>query len=134
MLCAFLSLHMFSREDSIIVSEKLSDLTEQVLRFRDERNWGQFHNLKDMAISLSLEASELLEITQWKSGDELKVDAADVRNRVGEELSDILYWTLLVAHDLGINLAEAFMSKLAVNEAKYPVHKARSTSKKYSDL
>ena len=125
---------MFSREDSIIVSEKLSDLTEQVLRFRDERNWGQFHNLKDMAISLSLEASELLEITQWKSGDELKVDAADVRNRVGEELSDILYWTLLVAHDLGINLAEAFMSKLAVNEAKYPVHKARSTSKKYSDL
>jgi len=115
-------------------SDRLSELTSEILRFRDERNWSQFHNPKDIAISLSLEVAELLELMQWKNGEELSTHLAQRQQEVGEELSDILYWTLLLAHDLQINLGDAFISKMAMNEAKYPIEKARDSSKKYSDL
>ncbi len=71
---------------------------------------------------------------QWKNGAELTAYIAEQQYKVGEELSDILYWTLLIAHDLEINLANAFMAKLAANEAKYPADKARNSNKKYTDL
>jgi NTP pyrophosphatase (non-canonical NTP hydrolase) len=87
-----------------------------------------------MAISLSLEAAELLELMQWKNGEELRTHLAERQQAVGQELSDILYWTLLIAHDLQINLADAFMAKLDVNELKYPVERALNSNKKYSDL
>jgi dCTP diphosphatase len=87
-----------------------------------------------MAISLSLEVAELLELMQWKNGAELKTHLAQRRREVGEELADILYWTLLIAHDLGIGLADAFQAKMAVNEAKYPVEQARNSSRKYHEL
>lgn len=115
-------------------SDKLSKLTSEILRFRDERNWSQFHNPKDLAISLSLEVAELLELMQWKNGEELRTHLTQRQHEAGEELSDILYWTLLIAHDLQINLAEAFMVKMAGNEAKYPIEKARNSNKKYPDL
>ena len=114
--------------------DRLSDLTKQILRFREERNWGQFHNPKDMAISLSLEAGELLEFMQWKNGDELTQELLLHKTEVGEELSDILYWTLLLAHDLNIDLGEAFLAKMVVNEAKYPIEQSHSSSKKYTEL
>ena len=121
-------------EDRAIASTALSDLTDTILRFRDARNWRQFHNPKDMAVSLSLEVAELLELMQWKNGAELEAHLAQRRHEVGEELSDILYWTLLIAHDLGIDLADAFRAKMAVNEAKYPVEHARNSSRKYDEL
>jgi len=121
-------------DERLMTPDRLSDLTKQILRFREERNWGQFHNPKDMAISLSLEAGELLEFMQWKNGDELTQELLLHKTEVGEELSDILYWTLLLAHDLNIDLGEAFLAKMVVNEAKYPIEQSHSSSKKYTEL
>ena len=87
-----------------------------------------------MAISLSLEVAELLEFMQWKNGAALEAHLAERRRQVGEELADILYWTLLIAHDLGIDLAQAFRAKMILNEAKYPADRARNSSQKYTEL
>jgi dCTP diphosphatase len=114
--------------------DTLADLTAMIVRFRDERDWRQFHNPKDMAISLTLEAAELLELTQWKNGEDLDAHLASRKNAVAEELSDVLYWTLLLAHELQIDLADAFSEKMNSNELKYPVDKAKGSHKKYTDL
>lgn len=107
----------------------LADLTSAVVEFRDDRDWKQFHALKDAALSLSLEASEVLELFQWKPADHVPDE-----DRLGDELADVLYWTLLMAQDAGIDLASAFERKMAKNAAKYPVDKARSSSAKYTEL
>ena len=112
----------------------LEELTQLVLRFRDERNWAQFHNPKDIALSLTLEAAELLELMQWKSGEELMEHLKANREAVADELADILGWVLVMAHDQGINLADATRKKLEKNAAKYPVDKARGVAKKYTEL
>jgi dCTP diphosphatase len=114
--------------------EKLADLTAMIVRFRDEREWRQFHNPKDMAISLTLEAAELLELTQWKNGDDLDAHLVLRKKDVAEELSDVLYWTLLLAHELQIDLADAFAEKMKANESKYPVDKFKGTSRKYDEI
>ena len=121
-------------DERLTTADSLSELTKEILRFREERRWGQFHNPKDMAISLTLEAGELLEFMQWKNGEELIQELTRQKKEVGEELSDILYWTLLIAHDLNIDLADAFMAKMAINEAKYPIKKSLGSSKKYTEL
>lgn len=113
---------------------ELADLTRRILEFRDARDWKQFHNPKDLALSICLEAAELLELTQWKNGAELDAFLKDRRSEVADELSDILYWVLLLAHEQGIDLSKAFEEKLRKNEAKYPVLKSRGSSKKYSEL
>lgn len=87
-----------------------------------------------MAISLSLEVAELLELMQWKNGESLINHLNEHRKDVSEELSDILYWTLLISHDLGIDLATAFREKMQSNNAKYPVDKVRGSAKKYDEL
>lgn len=112
----------------------LASLTANVVSFRDERDWKQFHNAKDVSLSLLLEASELLELFQWKQADEIARVADANKDRVAEELADVLYYTLLLAHDLGINVAEALRAKLEVNASKYPVDKARGNNKKYTEL
>src|SRR5688572_6484237 len=95
----------------------LADLESRIIAFRDARDWKQFHGPKDVAISLTLEAAELLELFQWKKDEA----TPEQRARIGEELADILYWTILMAHDLGIDLSLAFVKKMADNETKYPV-------------
>jgi NTP pyrophosphatase (non-canonical NTP hydrolase) len=112
----------------------LANLTKATLEFRDEREWAQFHTPKDMAISLCLEAAELLEFMQWKSGDELEKDLETRRTEVSHELADILYWTLLIAHHLQLDLAQALFEKLELNRKKYPVETARASSKKYTEI
>ncbi len=112
----------------------VEELTQLVLKFRKDRDWEQFHTPKDLALSLSLEAAEVLELFQWKNGDELKTHLAKNRARLGEELSDVLYWVLILAHDNKIDLAAAFEEKMRANEAKYPIEKARGSAKKYSEL
>lgn len=109
-------------------------LTDMVCAFRDERNWKQFHKPKDMALSLLLEASELAEHFQWKSDAESLGVLESRREDIADELSDVLYWTLLMAHDFGVDLPKAFERKLAKNELKYPIEKAKGSSKKYSEL
>jgi NTP pyrophosphatase (non-canonical NTP hydrolase) len=112
----------------------LSDLTRLALRFRDERDWKQFHNPKDVALSMSLEVAELVEIMQWKNGAELLAHLDEQGEHVGQELSDILYWVLVLAHDLEIDLPAAFRAKLRHNAEKYPVEKAKGIARKYRDL
>jgi NTP pyrophosphatase (non-canonical NTP hydrolase) len=112
----------------------LAELTELVLAFRDERDWKQFHNPKDQALSLCLEAAELLELMQWRSGAELDAHLAANRDRLGEELADVLGWVLLLAHDRGIDLSQAFERKIAINRQKYPVDKSRGSARKYTEL
>jgi NTP pyrophosphatase (non-canonical NTP hydrolase) len=112
----------------------LSDLTQLALKFRDERDWKQFHNSKDVALSMMLEVAELVEIMQWKNGDDLQKHLTANRQHLGEELSDVLYWVLVLASDLGINLSKAYQDKLRHNAEKYPVAKAKGIARKYRDL
>ena len=111
----------------------LTDLTTLILRFRADRHWEQFHNPKDVALSLTLEAAELLELTQWKNGPELLEHLKANKEAVGDELSDILGWILILAHDQHIDLAQAFRQKIQKNEQKYPADKARGSAKKYTE-
>jgi NTP pyrophosphatase (non-canonical NTP hydrolase) len=108
----------------------LDTLQKAVVSFRDQRDWKQFHDPKDVAISLSLEASELLERFQWKTSGQ----ALENKGAIEAELADVLYWVLLLGHDLQIDLASALKTKLAANAKKYPVQKSRGSSKKYTEL
>jgi NTP pyrophosphatase (non-canonical NTP hydrolase) len=112
----------------------LEVLSKLVLRFREERDWKQFHNPNDQALSLSLEAAELLELMQWRNGAELEKHLRVNLDRVGEELADVLGWVLLLAHDLEIDLADAFRRKIEHNARKYPVEKSKGSAKKYTEL
>jgi dCTP diphosphatase len=114
--------------------DDLQTLTQKIVAFCDERDWSQFHNPKDLALSLSLEASELLEIFQWKEGAAVAQVALERKGDVANELADVLYWTLLMAHRQNIDLASALEAKLESNAAKYPVAKARGSAKKYTEL
>jgi NTP pyrophosphatase (non-canonical NTP hydrolase) len=115
-------------------SATIGQLTELVLKFREERDWKQFHNPKDQSLSLCLESAELLELMQWRNGPELEAHLANNRERLGEELADVLGWVLLLAHDQKIDLASAFARKIQLNSEKYPVEKARGVATKYTDL
>jgi NTP pyrophosphatase (non-canonical NTP hydrolase) len=109
----------------------MNELTKRVVAFREARNWKQFHNPKDLAISLNLEASELLELFQWKSSEDA---ISDKYNDLSDELADVFYYTLLMAHDVGIDLEKALLDKLEKNEMNYPVQKAFGSNKKYTEL
>lgn len=115
-------------------SPSLTELKEKVRRFVEERDWTQFHNSKDLALSLSLEAAEVLELTQWKQGPELEEFLKSNKDRLSEELADVLYWVLLLASRHEVDLAAAFQAKMAVNEKKYPIDLAKGSSKKYTEL
>jgi NTP pyrophosphatase (non-canonical NTP hydrolase) len=112
----------------------LSDLQRRVVEFRDARDWKQFHNPKDLALSLVLEAAELLEHFQWKTDKEIKQHIKAKNKEVNEEVMDVLYWVLLFAYDLGIDIGKEFERKMAQNEKKYPVAKAKGSHKKYAEL
>src|SRR5438128_7017392 len=98
--------------------DTIEDLTRLVLDFRHERDWKQFHNPKDMALSLVLESAEVLELMQWKNGEELRQHLERNRAALGEELSDVLFWVLAMAEDFQIDLGEAFKQKLVKNALK----------------
>lgn len=110
------------------------DLLDKIKEFRDARDWKQFHNHKDMAISILLESSELLEHFQWKNSEELDKVAKEKKGELEEELADILIYLIELADNLGIDLSEAVKRKLKKNEAKYPVDKSKGTHKKYTEL
>ncbi|MBX7136889.1 MAG: nucleotide pyrophosphohydrolase [Oligoflexia bacterium] len=109
-------------------------LTELVLRFRNERDWAQFHKPKDLAISLMLEAAEVAEHFQWRNDQEISEHVAAQREAIGDELSDVLYWVLVLAHDLKVDLPQAFQRKMKKNEQKYPVEKAKGRHSKYTNI
>lgn len=113
--------------------DRLRVMSDLLVQFRDERDWKQFHNPKDQALSLVLEAAELMELVQWKNGDELDRHLTEKREALSDELADVLGWCLLIAADRGIDLAEAFHRKLAKNHAKYPADQVRGSAKKYTE-
>ena len=113
--------------------KELSQKTiQQVLQFRDDRNWKQFHNPKDLAISVSLEASELLELFQWlESEDAVRKN----RDKMRDELADVIVYAIDMAEALGFDdLDSLIMDKMAKNAAKYPIEKAKGNSRKYNEL
>ncbi len=112
----------------------LRQLTELAIQFRDARDWKQFHTPKDLAINLALEAAEVMQLVQWKNGPELEAHLREKKEELADELSDVLHSVLLMADELGIDLAEAFVRKMQKNEQKYPVEKARGRSTKWRDL
>jgi NTP pyrophosphatase (non-canonical NTP hydrolase) len=116
-------------------TDMFQPLTDALVRFRTERDWAQFHNPKDQALSLVLEAAELLEIMQWRHGEELQAHLRkpEIREQLGDELADVLGWVLLIAHDQRIDLRAACERKLAKNQEKYPVHKVRGRANKYTE-
>ena len=103
----------------------------RVIQFRDDREWRQFHTPKDLAISLSLEAAELLEIFQWSGAD---LECRDKLRRIREELADVLSYCVLMADVCGLDLDEILNAKVDQNAAKYPVEKARGSAAKYTEL
>lgn len=106
------------------------DLLTSLLEFRNKRNWEQFHKPKDLAISLSVEAGELLELFQWKTDEEVSgLIHSDYKERIEDEVADLAILLSYLCHDLGLDLNSAVRSKLEKNEAKYPVHKAYGASK-----
>ena len=107
------------------------DSMAKVNQFRDERNCRQFHNEKDLAISISLEASELLELFQWKQPEEVKETSLE---RIKEELADVLIYSYMMADNLQLDLDEIIEEKLAKNKLKYPVEASRGQRKKYTEL
>ena len=104
---------------------------QRVLKFRDDRDWRQFHTPKDLAISMSLEAAELLEVFQWSGAD---LECRDRMEQIREELADVLSYCILMADVCGLDLDEIMNEKGGKNEAKYPVEKARGSAAKYTEL
>ena len=107
------------------------ETVEIVKKFRDDRNWSQFHNPKDLAISLNLEASELLEIFQW-SGEDLVCE--DKLDKIKEELADVLCYSILMADRCSLDMDEIILQKMQRNSEKYPVDKAYDSKEKYTEL
>ena len=114
--------------------KNLEAVIKRILAFREARDWKQFHNPKDMALSLVLEAGEVLEHFQWKNKEEVEKYAKTNKDDIGEELVDVLYWVLLMSHDLHIDIFDAFEKKMQKTEKKYPVAKAKSRHTKYNKL
>jgi dCTP diphosphatase len=110
------------------------ELIEKVVAFRDARDWKQFHNPKDSALSLVLEAAEVMEHFQWKNEKEMQKRLKERKEDIGDELADVLYWVLLMSHDFKIDLREAFIRKLKKSGEKYPVKKSKGKHTKYTEL
>jgi NTP pyrophosphatase (non-canonical NTP hydrolase) len=122
-----------TREDRV---RNFDELLDRVVRFRDDRDWKQFHHPKDLAISIALEAAELLEHFQWKTREEIARDVEDPdrRRELGEEMADVLILLLSASDAVGVDLYEATVKKIEKNAHKYPVEKARGNAKKYDRL
>lgn len=106
----------------------INDITEALLQFRNERDWEQFHNPKDLSIAIAAEAGELLELFLWKNHEEANI------NKVKEELADIFAFAFLLANKYQLDVKEIVFKKIEENNKKYPVDKAKGTAKKYNEL
>jgi NTP pyrophosphatase (non-canonical NTP hydrolase) len=107
---------------------QIQQLISQLVAFRDERDWKQFHNPKDLALALSVEASELLELFLWKESNEANFE------KVKEELADVFSFALLLAEHYELDVTEIIQEKIKTNSLKYPVDKAKGSAKKYNEL
>ncbi len=114
-----------------MIMSEINQIYKTLIAFRDRRNWKQFHNAKDLALALSIEAAELNELFLWKSEDEIgQIDP----EKVSEELADILSFAFLIAEKYGFDIREIILEKIKKNEQKYPVEKSKDKADKYTDL
>ncbi|MCX2430815.1 nucleotide pyrophosphohydrolase [Pedobacter sp. GR22-10] len=104
------------------------EITAALLKFRDERDWAQFHNPKDLALALNIEAAELLELFLWKNAEDANVE------KIKEELADVFSYALLLAEKYNLDVKQIILDKIKLNDSKYPVDKAKGTAKKYDEL
>ncbi|MBO3061411.1 MULTISPECIES: nucleotide pyrophosphohydrolase [Mammaliicoccus] len=111
--------------------EDNNKILDKVNKFRDERNWRQFHNEKDLALSISLEASELLELFQWKTSEEV---IANKPERLAEELADVLIYSYMLADNLNFDINDIIEQKLEKNAQKYPIEKSKNSNSKYDEI
>jgi NTP pyrophosphatase (non-canonical NTP hydrolase) len=109
----------------------IQEITKFILAFRNARNWEQFHQPKDLAVALSIEAAELNELFLWKNAEEVKTIN---RERVAEELADVLVYAFFLAEKYQFDVKEIIMQKMAKNALKYPVEKAKNLATKYTEL
>ncbi|MCX6304404.1 MAG: nucleotide pyrophosphohydrolase [Bacteroidetes bacterium] len=110
---------------------EITKIIQELIKFRDDRDWAQFHDSKNLATALSIEAAELNELFLWKTVEESeKVNKA----RLSEELADVLIYSLLLAHKRGLNIKDIIRDKVRANAIKYPVDKAKGSMKKYNEL
>jgi len=107
---------------------EIKDITNKLITFRDERDWQQFHNSKDLALAISIESSELLELFLWKNAEEVNVE------KLKDELADVIAYCLLLAEKHKLSITEIVEAKILKNELKYPIEKAKGKSTKYTDL
>jgi dCTP diphosphatase len=112
----------------------IEEITARIRNFRDERDWKQFHNPKEMAVAIAVEAGELLEHFAWKTAEQSEECALTKREEISEEMADIAILLFEMADNIGVNLAESIEAKLAKNALKYPVSKARGSNRKYNEL
>jgi NTP pyrophosphatase (non-canonical NTP hydrolase) len=112
----------------------LKDLYLKLLDFRRDRDWEQFHNPKNLAISISLEAAELLENFQWQNLEESLKFAQENKEKISEEVADLLIYIFYLCNDLGIDFIDAIDKKIEVNSKKYPIDKSKGKSNKYNEL
>jgi NTP pyrophosphatase (non-canonical NTP hydrolase) len=109
----------------------IKKITEELIKFRDDRDWEQFHDTKNLAVAISIEAAELNEIFLWKN---LKDSDESDKEKIKEELADIFAYAFLLAEKHGFDVKEIVLEKIKKNKEKYPVEKAKGTSKKYTEL
>ena len=107
---------------------QIGKITSEIVKFRDERDWAQFHNGKDLALALSIEAAELNQLFLWKKAEDVNIE------KVEEELADILNYAFLLAHKYNFNIEEIILNKVAKNAKKYPIDKSKGNAKKYTEL
>ena len=106
----------------------IKEITQELKKFRDERDWEQFHNPKDLALALNIEAGELLENYLWKESSEANID------KVKEELADVFSYAFLLAEKYNFDVKEIVLEKIKLNSKKYPIDKSKGTAKKYNEL
>ena len=107
---------------------------EKIIAFRDDRDWKQFHTVKDLCLGLNIEVSELQEIFLWKSQEQIEAIKESNHEKIGDELADIFIFIAYLCNDLNIDLEIALQKKIKLNNEKYPVNKSKGNNKKYSEL
>jgi NTP pyrophosphatase (non-canonical NTP hydrolase) len=112
---------------------QITGLIQKLVEFRDERDWKQFHNPKDLAAALSIEAAELQELFLWKQPEDLDLNSKKLRSRIEEEVADVAAFLLLLCNEMQIDLEDALKRKIAQNAEKYPVETVRGSSRKYNE-
>jgi len=110
------------------MASEIDKIFKKIIDFRDKRDWKKFHNPKDLALAISIEASELNELFLWKHHSEYD------RKRLAEELADVIIFSLLLAHETNLDVKKIIDSKIQKNKRRYPIKKSKGSSKKYNDL